>query len=318
MARGLSGGRVDEVPAGLRTYLARAWAAPARSVSLLALAARLGHPGAEAEAVARLREGKLKDAEQNELLDLFGALATPDALPLLAASLKSEKNEVRRARRLATLGGYASPAAAEAVMDAYPALPARLQNTAQRMLSERPGWAAAMLPRLNLGTFNPGVLSSANAALIRGHGDPRLSSLLTTYQQKHSADPALQAAEKLFETGRTAYQLTCAPCHQETGSGLAMLAPALVGSRWLQAADEILVRIVLHGKENPGRGLIMPPWRQLDDTQLAATLTYVRREFGNVARPLVPATVAAVRAATSAREKAWTDAELDSLAAASR
>jgi mono/diheme cytochrome c family protein len=168
---------------------------------------------------------------------------------------------------------------------------------------------------MNLGTFNPGVLSSANIATIRAHKDSRLSSLLTSYQQKNSDNPAQQSAQKQFEAGKMAFNLTCAPCHQESGQGLAMLAPSLIGSRWLQQGEDALVRIVLHGKENPGRGLIMPPWRQLDDGQIASILTYVRREFGNQAVSVEPAKVAAVRAATTERQKAWSDAELDGFVA---
>jgi mono/diheme cytochrome c family protein len=59
----------------------------------------------------------------------------------------------------------------------------------------------------------------------------------------------------------------------------------------------------------------MPPWRQLDDDQIAAILTYVRREFGNQAVTVEPPTVAAVRAATSERQNAWSDAELDRILA---
>ena len=199
------------------------------------------------------------------------------------------------------------------IFEVFPTLTPRLQNTAQRMLSEKPAWAAAMLQRMNLGTFNPGVLSSANVALIRAHKDPRISSLLTSYRQKQSDDPVLQVAQRQFEAGRTAFNLTCAPCHQESGEGLAMLAPALIGSRWLQKGEEALVRIMLHGKENPGRGLVMPPWRQFDDNQIAALLTYVRREFGSQPVTVAPAKVAEIRAATAERQKAWTDAELDAL-----
>jgi len=146
---------------------------------------------------------------------------------------------------------FADARAVEAIIEVYPTLSPRLQNTAQKMLSEKPAWAAAMLQRMNAGTFSPGVLSSANVALIRGHADSRLSSLLTSYRQKHSDDPAQRAAQQQFETGRKSFNLTCAPCHQESGEGLAMLAPPLIGSRWLQQGDDALVRIVLHGKENP-------------------------------------------------------------------
>jgi mono/diheme cytochrome c family protein len=181
------------------------------------------------------------------------------------------------------------------------------------MLCEKPSWAHAMLTRMNQGTFDPGVLSSSNLAAIRSQQDSRLSSLLTSYQQKHSADPVQQAAQQLFETGKVAFNLSCAPCHEESGEGRIGLAPSLVGSQWLERGEDFLVRIILHGKVNPGRGFVMPPWRHLEDGQLAAILTYVRREFGNQNATVAPAKVAEVRSATADRQNPWTDDELKRL-----
>ena len=315
MAKGMSGGRVESVPPMLGEAIAGAWQGRAHSATLLTFAARLGQPAAMTEAVAALRRASLPEADQQALLDLFAATAEPEALPVITTLVRTEKNEARRAKRLAALGGYDDPAAAEAIFENYSSFTPRLQSAAQRMLSERPAWAQAMLTRMNAGTFDPGVVSSANLAAIRAHKDPQLISLLTSYQQKHSEDPVRRAAQAAYETGKTAFNLTCAPCHQESGGGLAMLAPALVGSRWLQTDDAVLARIILHGKENPGRGLVMPPWSQFDDAQVAALLTYVRREFGGQAAAVAPAKIAEVRAATTGRQKPWTDAELDALAA---
>ena len=314
MARGFTGGAVESVPTTLREALAKAWAGRTHSAALIALGARLGQPGAMAEAIAAVPRANLPDTDQQTYLDLFAATAVPEALPVVAGLVRTEKNEARRAKRLAALGGYDDPAAADVVFEVYATLTPRLQNTAQRMLSEKPAWAQAMLMRMNAGTFDPGVLSAANIATIRAQKDPRIASLLTSYQQKHSDDPGLRAAQAAFDAGKTAYALTCAPCHQESGGGLVGLAPALVGSRWLQAGEEALVRIILQGKETPARGLVMPPWRQFDDAQLAAILTFVRREFGNQAVVVASAKVAEVRAATTERTKPWTDVELEAFA----
>jgi mono/diheme cytochrome c family protein len=181
------------------------------------------------------------------------------------------------------------------------------------MLAAKRSWAVVMLQRMNDGTFDPGVLSTSNVALLRGHKDAHVTSLLTSYQHRHSDDPAQRAAQQLFESGKTAYALSCAPCHQGSGEGLVGLAPALVGSPWLQASDEIVARIVLHGKENRTRGMIMPPWKHLDNQQLASILTYVRREFGNQPAAVESATVMRVRTATRDRQTPWTDAELQNL-----
>ena len=48
----------------------------------------------------------------------------------------------------------------------------------------------------------------------------------------------------------------------------------------------------------------------LDDQQIADVLTYVRREFAPGTKTVSRETVAAVRAATSQREDAWTEPEL--------
>jgi putative membrane-bound dehydrogenase-like protein len=313
MAKGLTGPRVDSVPRQLEDAIARLWRNRPHSSALVSFAARLGQSESMSEALGALKSGKLNDTELQSFMELAAATGTTEAIPLVAAALRTEKNDTKRAKRLTALGGFDDVAAADALLEAYPTLSPRLQNQAQRMLSEKPVWAAAMLQKMNQGVFNPGVLASSNVALIRSHKDPRLGSLLTSYQQKHSDDPAQQAAQKLFEAGKVAYNLTCAPCHQESGGGLVGLAPALVGSRWLQQGEDALVRIVLHGKENSNRGLVMPPWRQLEDNQIAATLTYVRREFGNQATIVSPEKVAAVRQATNDRQKAWSDAELDAL-----
>ena len=313
MARGLAGPRVPAPPPALLQAVLTAWSKAPEQVYLTALAARLGAAEAESRAVARLRDPRLPEADQQIILDLVSALATPDALPVLAEQLRTERNEARRARRLNALAGFDQPAAAAAVLDAYSTLGPRQQSVALRHLAEKPAWARLLLERMSAGTFSPGVLSSSTLAALRAHPDPVLQRLLERHE---SAAPGAAGNEAalLYEAGRTAYNLTCAPCHQESGGGLVGLAPAMVASPWLQRSDEVLVNIVLHGKENPGRGLVMPPWRQLDDTQIAAILTYARREFGNDARAVSALRVKEVRAAGAGRERPWSDRELEALA----
>jgi mono/diheme cytochrome c family protein len=253
------------------------------------------------------------ETERKRLLELIAVTRPPSALAWLIEQATKEKSEARRTALLAALGGYRDPAVGVFLRRIYGQLAPRLQASVQRLLCEEPARALATLEAVNRGEFAPGVFSSANVALLRGHADPRIRTELDRHLAARSADPALQGAQRLYESGRVAYSLTCAPCHQEAGEGRTGLAPALVGSRWLQQGDDWLVRIVLHGKENVGRGMVMPPWRQLEDAQLAAILTYVKREFGNQPRAVEPQRVGAVRAATTDRTKPWTDEELDAL-----
>jgi mono/diheme cytochrome c family protein len=55
----------------------------------------------------------------------------------------------------------------------------------------------------------------------------------------------------------------------------------------------------------------MPPLgTTLSDQQVAAALTYIRREWGHGASAVLPAAVAAERTATSSRTRPWTEGEL--------
>ena len=76
------------------------------------------------------------------------------------------------------------------------------------------------------------------------------------------------------------------------------------------------MRIVLHGlhgpinvKDKPFQ-LDMPALAVFDDDQIAAILTFVRREWGHTTNPVEPELVKAIRAETEKREEAWTEAEL--------
>jgi mono/diheme cytochrome c family protein len=56
--------------------------------------------------------------------------------------------------------------------------------------------------------------------------------------------------------------------------------------------------------------LEMPPLGILEDQQIAAILTYVRREWNNTGSPVPTDFVAKTRADTASREEPWTEADL--------
>jgi mono/diheme cytochrome c family protein len=94
------------------------------------------------------------------------------------------------------------------------------------------------------------------------------------------------------------------------------LAPGLVGTDWVAASPERLIRIILHGLRGPIKvkdqtyELDMPSLGVLDDEQIAAVLTYVRREWGHTYSAVTPGLVKKVREETAKREDAWTEPEL--------
>jgi len=119
-----------------------------------------------------------------------------------------------------------------------------------------------------------------------------------------------------FELGRQLYEATCAGCHQPHGFGQEGLAPPLADSEWVEGSVDVLARIVLHGARGPLTVLgkkwdaDMPSFAAFDDEQVAAVLTYIRREWEHPFDPVEPSVVAKVRALTGDRAEAWTEAEL--------
>jgi len=102
--------------------------------------------------------------------------------------------------------------------------------------------------------------------------------------------------------GRQLYAQSCAACHQVNGQGMRGLAPPLAGSEWLDLADERLAEISLFGLSGPievageSYDLSMPGWSSYSDEELAAILTYLKREWSSEPKLIPAETVAAVRA----------------------
>ena len=106
--------------------------------------------------------------------------------------------------------------------------------------------------------------------------------------------------DDLVATGKGVYEKNCAVCHQISGAGLPPAFPALTGSKIANGPifgadgkylkDSHLDR-VLNGMR------VMPSWKAvLNDTEIAAVITYERNALGNkVGDVLQPAQVKAAR-----------------------
>ncbi|MCH8332304.1 HEAT repeat domain-containing protein [Candidatus Sumerlaeota bacterium] len=119
-----------------------------------------------------------------------------------------------------------------------------------------------------------------------------------------------------FEEGKDLYAISCASCHQLDGWGEDGKAPPLLDSSWALGSVERLARIVMHGLRGPitvndkDYDMEMPGLVTFTDQQIAATLTYVRREWEHTADPVDAAAIAEARQASSGREAMWTVEEL--------
>jgi len=83
---------------------------------------------------------------------------------------------------------------------------------------------------------------------------------------------------ELLKLGQVQYEKTCAMCHQNTGEGLPPTFPALKKSRVVTGPVAANIAFVLQGV--PGTAM-QAFGDQLDDTTLAAIITYTRHAWGN-------------------------------------
>lgn len=113
---------------------------------------------------------------------------------------------------------------------------------------------------------------------------------------KTSALPENVPHATLATQGETLYSQACAMCHFAGEAG--PLAPALRDAPSVQAADPtLMIQAVLQGRINQSasRPGIMPAQAYLSDFEIAAILTYIRKEFGGPATPVQPADVFRLR-----------------------
>ena len=112
---------------------------------------------------------------------------------------------------------------------------------------------------------------------------------------RQDAAKPLPADDPVMTAGAAIYRDACSACHMLDGRGTAELFPSLAASPNVRSDDPAsLIRVVLRGArsvataaEPTSPGMPSYGW-QLDDTQVAAVLTYIRNAWG-AAAPAVSA-----------------------------
>jgi mono/diheme cytochrome c family protein len=299
------------------------------------LAERLTHPN-----------GWVRDTAQRLLVEGAGGRAAAAELRRLARSHPEMTARLHALWTLEGLGELNRDAILSSLSDASPKVRAaglRLAEASLRVLDESPGLnalrdavvalsndASVEVRRqlaLTLGVIAYGPSIKQTLAGLSESKSPGVKAAaefsLGLREPKKSQAPAVAKGRPLtreeqarFEMGRGVYEATCIACHQPHGLGQEGLAPPLVDTEWIQSSPERLSRMVLHGirgkmmVKGQEYELDMPSLAVLDDDQIAAVLTYVRREWGHAYDPVDPATVKKARAETADRVDAWTAEEL--------
>jgi mono/diheme cytochrome c family protein len=102
--------------------------------------------------------------------------------------------------------------------------------------------------------------------------------------------------------GQKLYGRHCLSCHQADGGGVPNMQPAIKGGSWVRGDSRALALFVMTGgfdsasRKDSDLGNVMPPFRQLPDSDLAEILTFIRQKFGNGASAVSASQVAEARA----------------------
>ena len=127
---------------------------------------------------------------------------------------------------------------------------------------------------------------------------PRITLLFFLFPAALLADDT--AAQ--IERGKALYEGPggCFTCHQTDGKGIPQAVPPLAGSDWIKDSPERRIHVARFGLQGPIKvnervfNGMMPPQTHFTPDQIADILTYVGSSWGNKAKPVTPAQVAAV------------------------
>jgi cytochrome c oxidase subunit 2 len=99
--------------------------------------------------------------------------------------------------------------------------------------------------------------------------------------------------DELVSKGKEVYDTSCAACHQANGEGIPNVFPSITGSPIATGPLEDHIDLVLKGKS----GTAMQAFdEQLNETEIAAVITFQRNALGNQTGDLVqPATIKSLR-----------------------
>lgn len=251
--------------------------------------------------------------------DARWAAASPGRYELLSALGRCVVREGRSDRIEELLG---------LVVEALDEVPWHADALAEGMLAGRP-----VGPGGEPGWIRVSSQPSSMAALthgVRGVHAARFGALASCIAwpgaegaESQTVRPLTDEERARFERGRRIYADVCSACHQPSGLGEEGKAPPLRHSPWLLGSKKRPIRVLLGGLTGPieiaGRvwDLEMPVYAEGPE-EVAAVLTYIRREWGHGAEPITPAEVQEVVEEVAARASPWTAAELEALDAAEK
>ncbi len=137
------------------------------------------------------------------------------------------------------------------------------------------------------------LISLVTAWIMSGHLNEDISQerYRLTKKYKKLKDETYNYKPQL---GALLYKNQCARCHGKSAEG-SLTAPPLAGSQILLNEQDKLLKIIVKGLKGPiernGKtyNSTMPSFKMIQEEDLAHVVNYIRQNFGNQAKELIPA-----------------------------
>jgi len=148
------------------------------------------------------------------------------------------------------------------------------------------------------GANRPELFSGRQAEEIFNPGTHLQRVAMVASTPPAPAAPAQKSAPG--DRGHELYSTICTACHQPDGRGMQGTFPPLAQSDFLAKDVDAAIRVLIEGRQGPitvnGKAYdgAMPNFSLVDE-DIAAVLSYVRRNFGNSGATVTPADVRRVR-----------------------
>lgn len=240
MERGLTGNRVEDVPAELKQQLGRLWTASPPEGDLLRLAVRLGSPEATPLALRAVAASATPEPQRIELIRLLAERGEPAVVDTLLALLREGAFPTLRAEALSGLQRFGDERVAQALLASLPQLDAGLRDRTLTILSTRPRWTALLLKAVEQGEITPRQIAPDIVMALHEKGDEPTRALIRKHwgnvrptpeelrQRVQAVGRLLAAAPGDPRPGKAVFEQTCAKCHMLFGEGR-KVGPDLTG-----------------------------------------------------------------------------------------
>jgi putative membrane-bound dehydrogenase-like protein len=258
----LVGGKLENAPAALKDWFAKAWPNNSADVTHIRLGLRLGYTPAREAAVGLLKSEASREATAESLIEVLGQTETVKSAPLFLELFGKSKSEKVREVALAALQHFPEPQIAESLLQLYPRLNKRLQDRELKALCSRAQWARLLVGSVEAGRIAPGDLTLDHLRQLAALQDADLQQQVEKRWgriQTSSPDEKRSTINRLklvlipsgvvgrnpkgnFAEGKKVFQANCAICHKLFGEGNS-IGPDLTGAD-RKNTDYLLAQIV--------------------------------------------------------------------------